>query len=431
MRDRGRGFIGALAGLAALALAVPAAAGPEAAAGASPVVPAPTVPAPAASAPAQPFDACLSDLAAAAEEAGVPRALADAQLTGLAPDPDAVAATRNQAEFARPIWAYIEASVTDAKVADGRAKLEQWAPTLQAIEARYGVDRHVLVAFWGVESSYGAVLDDPGIVRPVVRALASLACGDHGRAAYWRTELIAALKILAAGDAPPERLTGSWAGAMGHTQFMPTVYLARAVDFDGDGRRDIWTSVPDALASTAAYLVAEGWRPGVRWGYEARLPEGFDLALADETTPRSLDAWRALGVRPVRDDPAADGSLPATLILPAGARGPAFLLTQNFPAILRYNTALSYALTVGLLSDRLRGEPGLARDWPRGDRMLSADERRDLQTRLDAGSYPVGTVDGKIGPRTRAALRAYQKAKGLPPDGYADATVLERMRAGP
>ncbi len=203
----------------------------------------------------------------------------------------------------------------------------------------------------------------------------------------------------------PGGLTGSWAGAMGHTQFMPTVYQRHAVDFDGDGKRDIWTSAPDALASTANYLRAHGWRSGEGWGYEVVLPDGFDAARADETTSRSLAAWRDLGVKPAHDRPIADDSAQATLILPAGIRGPAFLLRPNFAVILRYNTALAYALTVALLSDRLRGDPGLSRDWPRGDRALTGDERRDLQTRLTERGYATGGVDGKIGPKTRAALR--------------------------
>jgi lytic murein transglycosylase len=363
-------------------------------------------------------------------EAGVPRDLAEAQLRDLTPDEGVLAATQNQAEFVRPVWAYLEASVTESKIADGQRLLAQWAPTLDAIESRYGVDRYTLVAFWGVESSYGAVLDDPAIVRPAIRSLATLACGDPGRAAYWRSELVAALKILAAGDATPERLTGSWAGALGNTQFMPSVFLSRAVDFDGDGRRDLWGSVPDSLASTANYLIAEGWQRGQRWGSEATLPPDFDLALADETTQRPIKEWRALGVVPVRAEGLEDDNR-ASLFLPTGARGPAFLLLPNFAVILRYNTAFSYALTVAHLSDRLRGWPGFGRDWPRGDRMLGSDERRDLQGRLAARGLLDGAVDGKIGPRTRAAIRAFQTSAGLPPDGYADADLLERLQTQP
>nr|WP_244041447.1 lytic murein transglycosylase [Methylobacterium sp. J-030] len=382
-----------------------------------------------------PFEACRADLIAFAATQAVPQGLADAQLANLAPDPDVLAAATNQGEFVRPLWDYIEASVTPARIEAGRAKLAEHAETFAAIEARYGVDRHILAAFWGVESSFGAVLDNPAVVKPVVRSLATLACGDPARAPYWRTELAAALQILAWNQAPLERmpggLTGSWAGAMGHTQFMPSVYHRDAVDFDGDGRRDIWTSVPDALASTANYLRAHGWKPGEGWGAEARLPEGFDAALADETTPRSLAAWRALGVRPARPDTLPDEAAEATLILPAGIRGPAFLIRPNFAVILRYNTALAYALTVALLSDRLRGDPGLVRDWPRGDRVLTGDERRDLQTRLIARGFATGGVDGKIGPKTRAALRAFQGSVGLPADGYVDAALLDRIRGTP
>ncbi|MGH1588483.1 lytic murein transglycosylase [Methylobacterium phyllosphaerae] len=391
-------------------------------------------PEPAVPAAPQAFEACRPDLIAWVTARAVPQGLAEAQLASLTPDPDVIAATQSQGEFVRPIWDYIEASVTPARVEAGRRMLAEHADTLAAIEAQYGVDRHILVAFWGVESSYGAVLDNPAVVKPVVRSLATLGCSDPTRATYWRDELAAALQILAWNQAPLDRmpagLTGSWAGAMGHTQFMPSVYQREAVDFDGDGRRDIWTSVPDALASTAHYLRSHGWKPGEGWGSEAVLPETFDPALADETTVRTVAEWRALGVRPARDRALPD-TAEATLILPAGIRGPAFLLQPNFAVILRYNTALAYALTVSLLSDRLRGDPGLVHDWPRGDRPLTADERRDLQTRLTERGFATGGVDGKIGPRTRAALRAFQGSVGLPPDGYADAALLERVRAAP
>ena len=397
--------------------------------------PASALAAPEPSPPAPSFETCRTDLIAWATAHDVPQALAQAQLGSLDLDPDVLAATRNQGEFVRPIWDYIEASVTPARIEAGQRKLAELATPLAAIEAQYGVDRYTLVAFWGVESSYGSVLDNSAVVKPVVRSLATLSCGDAARAGYWRDELTASLQIIASGDAPLDRmpagLTGSWAGAMGHTQFMPSVYQRHAVDFDGDGKRDIWTSATDALASTANYLRAHGWRPGEGWGYEAALPDGFDAALADETTSRSLAAWRDLGVKPTQDRPVPDEAAQATMILPAGIRGPAFLLRPNFSVILRYNTALAYALTVALLSDRLRGDPGLSRDWPRGDRPLTGDERRDLQTRLTERGYVTGGVDGKIGPKTRAALRTYQGSQGLPADGYADAVLLDRIRAVP
>ncbi|ACK84116.1 lytic murein transglycosylase [Methylorubrum extorquens] len=382
----------------------------------------PTDPAPAD------FAHCLGALKTLAEERGVPRTVAETALSGIAPDPSVVPATQSQAEFVKPVWEYIEASVTPERIATGQAKLAQWSEVLGRIEAAYGVDRHILVAFWGVESNYGAALEGAGI-RPVVPALATLACGDPARPGLWREELVAALKILADGDADAERMRGSWAGAMGHTQFMPTAFLRHAVDFGGDGRRDIWHSVPDALASTANFLKQSGWRAGEGWGLEVLLPDGFDYRVADETTERPFAEWQRLGLKP------ANGAFPdgaerrAALLLPTGAKGPAFLLEPNFRVILRYNTALAYALTVAHLSDRLRGAPGFSRDWPRTDRMLTTEERTDLQTRLAALGYPVGGADGKIGPKTRAAIRAFQEAKGLVPDGYADAALLDRVRA--
>ncbi|MGY2052171.1 lytic murein transglycosylase [Methylobacterium sp. JK268] len=377
------------------------------------------------------FAACLEGVAGDAAGRGVPRPVADGLVVGLTPDPEVIAAAGHQSEFEKTLWDYIDAAVTEETVADGRAKRAAWDATLAAIEARTGVDRFVLLAIWGIESGYGAVLDKPGKVRPVLRSLATLACTPGDRAAYWRDELVAALRIAAEGPVPVADMTGSWAGAMGHTQFMPSTYLRFAVDFDGDGRRDIWHSVPDALASTAAYLQAEGWRAGERWGDEVVLPPGFDLAGSDESVERTIADWDTLGVRRADGQPFAPVPSKAHLVLPAGIRGPAFLLLPNFQVILRYNTALSYALAVAHLSDRLRGEGPLVQPWPRGDRALTRDERRDLQTRLEAKGHPAGGVDGRIGPRTRAALRSFQKEIGLPPDGYADPALLERLRNQP
>ncbi|WP_336490324.1 lytic murein transglycosylase [Methylobacterium nigriterrae] len=378
------------------------------------------------------FEICRSDLAVEARARGIGQALVAQQLESLTPDPEVLEAARNQSEFVKPIWIYLGAVVTEARIAEGQRKLAEWAQTLGEIERAFGIDRHILVAIWGVESTYGTVLEDATIVRPVIRSLATLACGDLSRAGYWRDELMAALQIVERADAPAGALagglTGSWAGAMGHTQFMPTTYQAQAVDFDGDGRRDIWRSVPDALASTASYLKASGWRRGEGWGYEVTLPDGFDYGLADETTERSVVEWQQRGVRPARPGPLVDEGMRATLVLPAGARGPAFLLFPNFRIILRYNTALAYALTVAHLSDRLRGEPDFVRDWPRGDRLLTPAESRDLQTLLTERGFPAGAVDGKIGPKTRASVRAYQVSVGLVPDGYAEAGLLERIR---
>ncbi len=372
---------------------------------------------------------CLPGLVARAREQGVAPSLAEAQLSGLTADPEVLAATGKQAEFEKPVWSYLDSAVSEEAVTDGRAKLAAEA-SLPAIEAAYGVDRHVLLAIWGIESGYGSVLTDPRKVRPVLRSLATLACAGGPRVATWTEELVAALRILDLGRTTPERLTGSWAGAMGHTQFMPTTILRHALDFDGDGRADIWTSAPDALASTAQYLRTLGWRPGESWGGEVSLPVGFDHRLADETTARSLAEWRGLGVMPAGRAIGADTDT-ARLVLPAGARGPAFLLRPNFQALLGYNAAFSYALAVAHLSDRLRGEPGFVQAWPRGDRPLSVEERREIQAALGKKGYLVGAVDGRIGPRSRAAIRAWQAAAGLVPDGYADAALLDLLRGGP
>ena len=362
-----------------------------------------------------------------AQARGISQGTIAQSLKGLSSDPDVLAAAQQQAEFVKPIWEYLDAAVTDARITTGRGKLVEWSPLLDALEHSFGVDRHILVAIWGVESSYGAVLDDLAIVRPVIRSLATLACGDQGRASFWRDELMAVLQILEHGEVTSAPMTGSWAGAMGHTQFMPTTYQSHAVDFDGDGRRDIWGSIPDALASTANYLKISGWRSGEGWGYEVELPHGFDYLLADETTERPLSSWMQLGVRLLHQPPSIATDAEAVLVLPTGAKGPAFLLLPNFRVILRYNTAMAYALSVAHLSDRLRGGVAFVRSWPRDDRVLTTDQRKELQLRLANRGFPVGDIDGKVGPKTRAAIRAYQASVGLMPDGYADAVLLETV----
>src|SRR5918993_2139343 len=242
------------------------------------------------------FQECLRAIEAHAETRGISRAIYE-HLRVFSPRHDALHAVQSQAEFETPIWEYIDVSVTDTRITIGQDKLAEWRPLLDAVEARFGVDRHILVAIWGIESSYGTVLEDLAIVKFVVQSLATLACSHGSRAAFWRDELLTALQLLEKGDATPERMTGSWAGAMGHTQFMPTTFQSHAIDFDGDGKRDLWTCVPDALASTANYLRFLGWRSGERWGYEVELPPGFDYLLADERTERPLSEWLSLGVR--------------------------------------------------------------------------------------------------------------------------------------
>ncbi|MFA5539319.1 MAG: lytic murein transglycosylase [Gemmobacter sp.] len=336
---------------------------------------------------------------------------------------DVIERDRSQAEFTRAIWEYLDSAVSDARIETGRAMLAEHRAVLDRIEARFGVEKEVVVAIWGMESNYGRFRG----TTPIIPALATLAF-DGRRGAFFEEQLIAALKIVEAGDVAPSGMTGSWAGAMGHTQFIPTSYLAYAVDFDGDGRRDIWSDDPtDALASAAAYLARFGWRKGQSWGIEVRLPPNFDYARAGKSTRMGAAEWQALGVRT-----AAGGTLPdhgpASVLLPAGGQGVAFMIFDNFRAISRYNNADSYVIGVGHLSDRLGGAGPFRASWPRSDRALAAEERRELQQRLTRAGFDTQGVDGRIGPNTVAAVRAYQRSVGLRPDGYASLDLLRRLR---
>ena len=294
---------------------------------------------------------------------------------------------------------------------------------MDRIEARFGVDQEVVVAIWGLESAYGTFMGD----RSLIGSLATLA-SDGRRPAFFEDQLIAALRILQAGDVTADRMTGSWAGAMGHTQFMPTSYLTHAVDFTGDGRRDIWGEDPaDALASTAAYLAHFGWTKGMPLGLEVTLPQAFDYTQSGERVKKSVAEWQASGVRT-----ATGGDLPdhgaASVLLPAGHRGAAFLIFANFRVIERYNTADAYVIAVGHLADRIAGGPPIKALWPREDRVLLATERTELQARLTSAGFDTQGVDGRIGPNTIAAVRAFQRARGLVPDGYPGLDILSRLR---
>jgi membrane-bound lytic murein transglycosylase B len=336
--------------------------------------------------------------------------------------PDVVERDRKQDEFTKTIWDYLDKAVSDDRIAAGQKALKAQADLLDRIEARYGVDRHVVLAIWGLESAYGAVRGDV----PTLSALATLAY-DGRRGDFFEAELVGALRIVQAKDVAPARMLGSWAGAMGHTQFMPSSFLAYAVDYDGNGKPDVWGDDPtDALASTAAYLANFGWKTGARWGDEVLLPEGFDYELAGNRTQKPVSAWAALGLR------GADSDLPkeawAALLLPAGARGPAFLVYDNFAAIEAYNKADSYVIAVGHLADRIRGAGPFKAHWPRDLRALTLPERIEMQSLLlQAGLYG-GEADGKIGPLTLSAVKAFQKSQGLIPDGYPSLEVLNRLR---
>lgn len=391
----------------------------------SAVVAAASTPQPAAAVPTLSFEDWRSQLRSDALAAGISATLFDRAFAGVTLDPAVVAADSSQPEFTRPVWEYLDGAVSARRIANGQAQYAQQQATLSRIEQRYGVQAEVLVAVWGMESAYGANIGS----NNVIRSLATLAY-EGRRAAFWREQLIAALQILQHGDIAPERLVGSWAGAMGQTQFMPTTYNQHAVDFDGDGRRDVWFSPADALASAAHYLQQSGWQLGKPWGFEVRLPQGFDYAQADPEVRKSVAEWTRLGVIPATGKLAPTLSAEsATLLLPAGHRGPAFLLLSNFRSILKYNNSSSYALAVGLLSDGIRGgNAAVLADWPRDDPQLGRSERIELQERLAAHGYEPGSADGIIGANTRKAVRAYQQRLGLPADGYPDHSLLNRLR---
>ncbi len=332
-----------------------------------------------------------------------------------------VESDRAQPEFARTAWDYLDRAVSEQRVAQGQDKLLLVRSEVDAAAARYGVPSAVLVAIWGMESNYGFNYGN----TPVIDALATL--GFEGRRADWaRGELLAALKILQNGDIARAQMIGSWAGAMGQTQFLPSNFLAYAVDADGDGRRDIWGSLADVMASTANFLARSGWQATLPWGAEVRLPPGFDHGRADPALRLSSTRWADAGVRAMDGTPLpqfADGAI----LLPAGARGPAFLVGPNFRAILRYNNSTSYALAAGLLAQRLSGGPGVQAPWPRDLSALTRSQVVALQTALNQRGFDSGTADGIVGPTTRDALRRYQRSVGLPADGYPDPVVLERL----
>lgn len=398
----------------------PAVTTPTASTPAAPAV-APLVNVQVAPAPAISFSAWRGQFRSKALRAGIPADLFDRSFNGIEPDMSVVRADRSQPEFTRPVWEYIEGATSPIRLRKGQALLSEHAATLAAIEQRYGVDRETLVAIWGMESSFGQFMGE----QSVIRSLATLAY--EGRRPQWAEEqLLAALQILHNGDIQPGSMRGSWAGAMGQTQFIPTTYLSHAVDFDGDGRRDIWSSSADALASAAHYLQASGWQFGQPWGMEVALPSGFDYALADSETRKTYAQWVEYGVKgqPGNLDPQQTGYL----LLPAGHRGPAFLVFRNFNAILKYNNSSSYALAVGLLGQRFGGGGQILADWPRSDRPLSRSERIELQEGLASQGYNPGPADGIIGANTRKAIRAYQQSLGLPADGYPTPALLQQLR---
>lgn len=368
------------------------------------------------------FKRWISGFRARALSAGIRGAVLDRSFRGATYLPKVIERDRNQSEFTKTIWEYLDSAASDKRITNGKAALESHRTKLEAIEKKYGVEKEVVVAVWGLESAYGEFRGD----TPIVSALATLSY-DGRRGRFFESQLIAALKILQAGDTTPENMTGSWAGAMGHTQFIPTSYLDYAVDFTGDGRRDIWADDPsDALASTAAYLSKFGWQTGVPWGVEVTLPKGFDYGLASRKIKRAPSDWAALGVLGVNGKAVPDHGV-GSILLPAGARGAVFMVFKNFKVIERYNAADAYVIGVGHLSDRIRGADPIKAEWPREDRALSFKERQQMQRLLTAAGFNTKGVDGKIGPNSISAIKGFQRSAGLIPDGYPSLSLLNRL----
>lgn len=389
------------------------------------------VAAPATSAPADPaFASCMARLQSSAAAQGITAERFSAITAGLQPDPSVLPLLDAQPEFTTPIWDYLAALVDRQRVEDGRVQLQQHRELLQRVSAQYGVDMATIVAVWGVESDYGRVFGK----RPLLQSLATLSCAGR-RQPFFRGELLALVKLIDQGDLQAQGLTGSWAGAFGHTQFMPSTYARIAVDGDGDGRRDLVGSIPDALASTANYLKRAGWRTGEPWGMEVRIPAGFNAGQAGRTQRRGLADWRALGVTALDGSALAPAGVSAdaraALLLPAGSKGPALLVFRNYDAIYSYNAAESYALAIATLADRLRGGNGLATAWPTDDPGLGRDERRQLQTLLLARGHDIGSADGMIGTASRRAIQQEQRRLGWAnADGRAGQRILRALQAG-
>jgi membrane-bound lytic murein transglycosylase B len=368
------------------------------------------------------FTTFIRDFRTQALAAGISPQTYDASMSGLVRDPDIEALNLNQPEFSRPIWDYLDSAASDDRVTHGLMAMENYSSALAKIESRYGVPKDVLVAIWGMESNFGSAMGNFNIFD----ALATLAYAGP-RADYARKELIDALKMEQQENLAPSQMTSSWAGAFGNTQFVPSAFLKYAVDGDGDGRRDLWHSVPDALASTANLLVESGWERGGRCQQEVSLPSGFAYELADGETQKSIDEWRKLGVTRPSGAALSPSSTQAAMLLPAGAHGPVFLVYGNFKIVLKYNNSVSYALAVCYLAHRLGGGAPIAAAWPRYELPLSRNDRLAMQMDLKTLGFDPGQIDGLLGHHVRATLRLYQKARGLPADGFPTQTLLQRL----
>jgi lytic murein transglycosylase len=367
------------------------------------------------------FSQCVGSLRAEAGREGISASTLDRAFGGLEPDRKVLDFQAQQPEFKTPVWDYVDVLTGDDRVADGRAAMAREARALLRAEEQDGVSRYMLAAIWGVESNFGQKMGK----RPLVQSLTTLACFGE-RARYFRSELMAALKIIDRGDVPAEKLNGSWAGAFGQTQFMPSTFLRLAVDFEGDGRRDIVDSAPDALASTANYLARSGWRRGLAWGFEVKLPPGYS-GPSGRRLREPMSFWASHGLTRIDGRPLGSGD--AALLLPAGREGPAFLVTRNFDVVYSYNAAESYTLAACVLADRLAGGKGVVTPWPTDDPLLPLEGRKQVQALLAKRGYDIGgDPDGDIGTKSKAAIADFEAHAGMPVNGRASVKVLEALR---
>lgn len=370
------------------------------------------------------FRSCIERMWQPAARRGISRTVFQTYTASLTPDLRIMDLLDNQPEFTKSFWDYLDILVTDERIEQGRALLEKYSSAFDAVERAYGVDRYTIAAIWGVETNYGTLTGD----RPVLRSTATLACIGR-RQNYFREEFLSALEILQRGDVRPDRLVGSWAGAFGPTQFMPTAFKKYAVDFDRDGRRDVVDSIPDVIASTANNLKRDGWVTGQTWGYEVVVPATLNFLLADRGQVMSIREWERQGIKRPNGEPFPRTDDRAFLLVPAGVQGPGFLMLENFRVIMKYNPAEAYALAIGHLADRLRGGGSFVQAWPRYERVLSRTERLELQQLLTRSGYDIGEPDGQFGLKTRAAIRDFQAKNGRVPDGFASASILDQLRA--
>ena len=369
------------------------------------------------------FDSCVAGYFPDAAKRGVTRANFDRFTDGLTPDLRIMDLMDSQPEFTKAIWEYLDILVNDNRLAKGREVLAQYKPIFDAAEKAYGVDRYIVASIWGIESNYSTQMGD----RSVLRSTATLACVGR-RQSYFKDEFLTALEILNRGDIRPEQLRGSWAGAFGPTQFMPTAFKRFAVDGDGDGRRDVVDNPTDLIFSTANNLKKDGWQAGQSWGYEVVLPQGFDFMLADRAKAATFAQWEQIGLRRANGQTFPRTNDKVYLLAPAGAGGPGFLMMQNFRVIMKYNPAEAYAMAIGHFADRLRGAPAFVQPWPRQERVLSRGERLELQQLLAQRGFYQGSPDGQLGGMSREALRGFQASIGAPADGFASSEMLDRLR---